>query len=380
MILQQHAPGDLQEHDPMTGKPTPTTENMVRGSKVEAIERNGFKAVVFRLHGTGSGYGVDQEMRDLARSHRPKLDPDGTVSHFLLFDLEDVKNMTDPLVGLFLAGVGNNVSGLVPAVGLLDLTLAHQAVIEMVRLDRLLPVFADEQAAFDAMTPCGFPSAISLIGDKSARRQADLAEAAMRRVQRVPDASPPLITPNVGHGEGPVLQPVQTPLTSDLAQKPPSVKQGTDEGSPLTEAFVPATDPKQKLGIQQRAIFAAEWAAGVAIGTVLCPFVSPVFALFLTFHILEGMRMLPLVLKVPLGVVLTIVLIPVMLIPAWVICAVFGHEMVSTPACRACGGKVFKDVQFITDQAVIAEMVDRELKIGEVVCANCGKNFRDICA
>ena len=150
----------------MTGKPTPATENLFRDSKVEAIERNGFKAVVFRLHGSGNGYfssGVGQEMRDLARSHQPKLGPDGTVSHFLLFDLEDVKNMTDPLIGLFLAGVGNNVSGLVPAVGLLDPTLAHQAVIEMVRLDRLLPGFADEQAAFDAMTPVGFPSAISWI-------------------------------------------------------------------------------------------------------------------------------------------------------------------------------------------------------------------------
>ena len=92
------------------------------------------------------------------------------------------------------------------------------------------------------------------------------------------------------------------------------------------------------------------------------------------------MRTLPLVLKFPLGIVFTILLIPVMLIPAWGICAVLGHEMVSTPACRACGGKVFKDVRFITDKAVLAEMVDRELKIGEVVCANCGKTFIDICA
>jgi len=176
------------------------------------------------------------------------------------------------------------------------------------------------------------------------------------------------------------LQLVQSPSTSDLAQKPPSVKQGTDEGSPLTEAFVPANDPKQKLGVRQRAIFTAEWAAGLVIATVLCPFVSPVFALFLAFHILDGMRTLPLVLKFPLGIIFTIVLIPVMLIPAWGICAVLGHEMVSTPACRACGGKIFKDVQFITDKEVLAEMVDRELKIGEIVCANCGKNFRNICA
>lgn len=124
---------------------------------------------------------------------------------------------------------------------------------------------------------------------------------------------------------------MSTPTTEDMVRD-----------SKVTEAFVPANDPKQKLGVRQRAIFAAEWAAGLAIGTVLCPFVSPVFALILAFQILDGMRTLPLVLKFPLGIVITILLIPVMLIPAWVICAVLGHEMVSARPAEDVEGKYSK--------------------------------------
>ena len=148
----------------------------------------------------------------------------------------------------------------------------------------------------------------------------------------------------------------------------------------MTAAFVPANDPKQKLGVRQRAIFAAGWAFGFAIATVLCPFASHVFALVAALHILEGFCKMPRILKFPVGIVLTVVLIPVMLIPAWGIIALFGHDMVSTPTCRACGGKAFKDVRLITDKAVLAEMEGRELKIGEVVCTNCGKNFTNVCS
>ena len=352
---------------------TPDTEALSRACQVETIERNGFKAVVFRLHGNGYFSECLRELRDIVKRHRPQLNPDGTVSHYILFDLEDVGGISDPLVGVFIIGCRTNEKTPLPTTGLIHVSPNKQAVIELVRLDGWLPSFTDEQAAFDAMTPVGFPSAVSWIkAAKTGRiaRQADLAETANCGVRPEPDASTLLAAPNVG----------QKPRTSDLAQNPPSVKQGTDEESPLTAAFVPANDPKQKLGVRQRAIFAAEWAAGFAIATVLCPFASPVFALVAALHILEGFRKMPRILKFPLGIVLTIVLIPVMLIPAWGIIALFGHDMVSTPTCRACGGKVLKDVRFITNKAVIEGMEGRELKIGEVVCGNCGKNFIDICS
>ena len=157
------------------------------------------------------------------------------LSHYLLFDMEDVRLISDPLVGVFIIGCRTNEKTPRPTTGLIHVSPNKQAVIELARLDGWLPSFTDEQSAFDAMTPVGFPSAISWIkAAKTGRiaRQADLAETAKRSGRPAPDASPPLAAQNMGHGAGPDLQPVQKPRTSDWAQNPPSVKQGTDEESP----------------------------------------------------------------------------------------------------------------------------------------------------
>ena len=142
---------------------TPDTDALSRACQVETLDRNGFKAVVFRLHGNGYFSECLRELRDIAKCHKPQLNPDGTVSHFLLFDLEDVRLISEALIGVFLAGFGSNNTGRAPAVGFIHLSREHHDVIELVRLSGLLPSFADEQAAFDAMTPVGFPSVISWI-------------------------------------------------------------------------------------------------------------------------------------------------------------------------------------------------------------------------
>ena len=153
----------IQPNSDSASEVPPHTPALARACEVETIERNGFKAVVFRLHGDGYFSECLEEMMGLAKRHKPQLNPDGTVSHFLLFDLEDLRLISDALIGVFLAGFGRKNSGLVPAVGFVRLSRYHHDVIELVRLSGLLPGFADEQAAFDAMTPVGFPSVISFI-------------------------------------------------------------------------------------------------------------------------------------------------------------------------------------------------------------------------
>jgi len=153
----------IQPNSDSASEVPPHTPALSRACEVEPIERNGFKAVVLRLHGDGYFSECLKELRDIVKSHKPQLNPDGTVSHFLLFDLEDVRLISDALIGVFAAGFGRKNSGLVPAVGFVRLSRSHHDVIELVRLSGLLPGFADEQAAFDAMTPVGFPSVISFI-------------------------------------------------------------------------------------------------------------------------------------------------------------------------------------------------------------------------
>jgi len=70
-------------------KPTPA-EALAAACQVETIERNGFKAVILRLCGDGYFGECLEELRNLVKSHKPTLHPDGTVSHFLVFDLKQV--------------------------------------------------------------------------------------------------------------------------------------------------------------------------------------------------------------------------------------------------------------------------------------------------
>lgn len=144
-------------------KPTPE-EALAAACQVETIERNGFKAVILRLRGNGYFSECLEELHHLVKSHTPTIQPDGTVSHFLVFDLKDVGLITDSLPGVFLQGLRGGVAtptGIVPAVCLIHLNEHAKSNMRFLRLENLLPWFADEQTAFDAMTPAGISSTIS---------------------------------------------------------------------------------------------------------------------------------------------------------------------------------------------------------------------------
>lgn len=76
-----------------TAEANPAAGSLAHACQVESDERNGFKAIVFRLHGDGYFSECRNELKALVRSHKPSLDPDGSVSHFLLFDAARKRNL-----------------------------------------------------------------------------------------------------------------------------------------------------------------------------------------------------------------------------------------------------------------------------------------------
>ena len=160
--------------------------------KIEIVEQRGFKAVVLRLkcEGYPDTYYADAwlELVALVRESSPAIESNGEISHFLIFDVAQVKEFTDQFVGLLgrpLRWKGEKRFS--TAVALIHCTGSHRQILELLRLHYILPCYANLHTAIDAMTPQGFSHAITGIAEMKARQAKRDAE---RAAQQSPPSSP----------------------------------------------------------------------------------------------------------------------------------------------------------------------------------------------
>ena len=157
--------------------------------KIEIVEQRGFKAVVLRLkcEGYPDTYYADAwlELVALVRESSPAIESNGEISHFLIFDVAQVKVFSDQFIGLLfkpLMGKDRKTHApYTPSVALIHCTDSIRQIIELCRLHHILPCYADLHAAIDAMTPQGFSHAIAGIAEMKARQAKRDAERAAQQ-------------------------------------------------------------------------------------------------------------------------------------------------------------------------------------------------------